>query len=182
MTLFLPSPLSGCGFCRPSVPVTLELPPAPAIQGRVVIVSIPPTPSSQEARGGEHWLRVCNLVGWPGFNKKFAMWDTFPLSFSLGTPCSVSRGRRCGIQLQKEVLRFPVQALGGGPHTFFNSPPDNVKGAFVGSMGEVSGCRTNFSMTQPCSGWAQLGRCKKQPPCRASWSLVAELPSSFPGL
>lgn len=40
-------------------------------------------------------------------------------------------------------LRFPVQALGGGPHTFFNSPPDNVKGAFVGSMGEVSGCLQN---------------------------------------
>lgn len=82
--------------------------------------------------------------------------------------------------LLERSLKFCVPALGGGPHTFFHSPPDNVKGAFVDLMGEVS--RTNFSMTQPCWGWAQLWRCKKQLSCRASWNLVAELPSNSPGL
>lgn len=140
MTLFLPSPLSGCGFCSSSVPVSLGLPPAPAIQGRVVIVSIPPTPSSQEARGGEHWLRVCNLVGWPGFNKKFAMWDTFPLSFSL--LFLEAGGAESNSRKKFEISR---PSLGRrAPHVFFfNSPPDNVKGAFVGSMGEVSACLQN---------------------------------------
>lgn len=116
MALFLLGPLSGCGFCSPRVSMSLGLPPAPAVQRGVVIVSIPPNPP------------VPRKMGWGAVTKGVQLsslaWlqqDTSPFFLSWYPSFCFSRQEVRNLTPERS-LRFPVQALGGGPHTFFFIP------------------------------------------------------------